>query len=101
LAADIGMAISDAHLDFPVYLTLPKPGDSVATMACPIDPSDADWSNASAIVCDIIGKRLGDACSATGSELEGIVQGAEVADQGDTGDGGGVGGFEAIVTSRC
>ena len=30
-------------------------------MACPLDPSDSDWSHASAIVCRIIGQRLGDA----------------------------------------
>ena len=33
----------------------------LATMACPLDPSDGDWSHASAIVCRIIGQRLGDA----------------------------------------
>ena len=60
IAAEVGTALRDAHLDFPVFLTVPNSGDSLATMACPLDPSDRDWSHASAIVCRIIGQRLGD-----------------------------------------
>jgi hypothetical protein len=59
VATEVGTALRDAHLDFPVYLTVPNSGESLATMACPLDPSDSDWSHASAIVCRIIGKRLG------------------------------------------
>src|SRR3982074_912163 len=61
LAAEVGIALREAHLDFPVFLTVPNSGESLATMACPLDPSDADWSRASAIVCRIVGQRLGDA----------------------------------------
>ena len=61
IAAQVATALRDAHLDFPVFLTVPNSGDSLATMACPLDPSDGDWSHASAIVCRIIGQRLGDA----------------------------------------
>jgi hypothetical protein len=60
IAAEVAIALRDAHLDFPVYLTVPNSGDSLATMACPLDPSDGDWSHASAIVCRIIGQQLGD-----------------------------------------
>jgi hypothetical protein len=60
IAAEVGNALRDAHLDFPVFLTVPNSGESLATMACPLDPSDSDWSHASAIVCRIIGQRLGD-----------------------------------------
>ena len=60
IASGISVALRDAHLDFPVFLTVPNSGDSLATMACPLDPSDGDWSHASAIVCQIIGERLGD-----------------------------------------
>ena len=60
IVSEIGISLRDAHLDFPVYLTVPNSGDSLATMACPLDPSDGDWAHASAIVCRIIGKRLGD-----------------------------------------
>ena len=61
IAAQVATSLRDAHLDFPVYITVPNSGDSLATMACPLDPSDSDWSHASAIVCRIIGQRLGDA----------------------------------------
>ena len=61
IAAEVATALRDAHLDIPVFLTVPNSGDSLATMACPIDPSDGDWSHASAIVCRIIGQRPGDA----------------------------------------
>ena len=61
IAAEVGIALREAHLDFPVFLTVPNSGDSLATMASPLDPSDGDWSHASAIVCRIIGQRLGDA----------------------------------------
>jgi hypothetical protein len=60
IAAEVGAALRDAHLDFPVYLTVPNSGDAVATVACPLDPTDEDWSQASAIVCRVMGKRLGD-----------------------------------------
>src|SRR4029077_4300455 len=61
IAAEVAIALRDAHLDFPVFITVPNTGGSLATMACPIDPSDEDWAHASAIVCRIIGQRLGDA----------------------------------------
>ena len=60
IADEVGTALRRENLDFPVYLTVPSSGDSLATMACPLDPSDAEWSQASAIVCRIIGKQLGD-----------------------------------------
>src|ERR1700693_4809153 len=61
IAAEVATALRDAHLDFPVFLTVPNSGESLATIACPLDPSDTEWSHASAIVCRIIGQRLGDA----------------------------------------
>ena len=60
LAAEVGTALREAHLDFPSFLTVPNSGHSIATFATPLDPSDSDWSHASAIVCQIIGQRLGD-----------------------------------------
>jgi hypothetical protein len=58
IATEVATALRDAQLDFPVFLTVPNSGDSLATMASPLDPSDGDWSHASAIVCRIIGGRL-------------------------------------------
>jgi hypothetical protein len=60
IAAEVATSLRGAHLDFPVYITVPNSGQSVAGMACPLDPSDSDWAHASAIVCRIIGQRLGD-----------------------------------------
>jgi hypothetical protein len=59
IAAEIGTELREASLGFPVYLTVCNSGKSLATMACPLDPSDTEWSRASAIVCEIIGRRLG------------------------------------------
>ena len=61
IAAEVGTALREAQLDFLVFLTVPSSGNSIATMACPLDPSDEDWAHALAIVCRIIGQRLGDA----------------------------------------
>jgi hypothetical protein len=60
IAFDIGMELRDAHLDFPVYLTVSSSGQSLATIATPLDPSTEDWSCAMAIACRIIEKQLGD-----------------------------------------
>jgi hypothetical protein len=56
---DIGMAMRDAGLHFPVFMTVRDNGDSLATIATPLDPSEDDWERASAIVCQIIEKKIG------------------------------------------
>ena len=56
---DIGMAMRDAGLHFPVFMTLRDSGNSLATIATPRDEPDDDWSRASAIVCNVIGQRIG------------------------------------------
>ena len=56
IAADIGVALRDAALNFPVFLTVPNSGNSLATIATPLDPTDDDWQRASAIVCEIIAR---------------------------------------------
>jgi hypothetical protein len=56
---DIGMRMRDEGLHFPVYITVRDHGDSLATIATPLDPSDVDWERASAITCQIIGKKIG------------------------------------------
>jgi hypothetical protein len=60
IAAEVETKLREASSNFPVFLTVSNSGKSLATMACPLDPSDTEWSRASAIVCRIIGKRLGD-----------------------------------------
>ena len=43
IANDIGMAMRDVGPDIPVFLTVPNSGNSLATVATPIDPPDEDW----------------------------------------------------------
>jgi hypothetical protein len=59
IADEIGMALRDANLRLPVYFTVPSSGDSLASRATPLDPSDDDWERATAIACEVIGRWLG------------------------------------------
>ena len=59
IANDIGMAMRDVGLHFPIFLTVRDNGDSLATIATPIDPPEEDWRQASEIVCQIMGRKLG------------------------------------------
>ena len=47
IANDIGMAMRDVGLTFPLYITVRNSGDALVTIATPLDPSDADWQQAS------------------------------------------------------
>ena len=59
IANDIGMAMRDVGLNFPVYMTVRNSGDAHVTIATTLDPSDADWQQASEIVCRIIQEKVG------------------------------------------
>ena len=59
IANDIGMALRDAGLKFPIYITVPTSGNSLAMTATPLDPSDQEWQQASTIVNGIIEKTIG------------------------------------------
>jgi hypothetical protein len=59
IANDVGIAMRDAHLTFPAGLTTPTSGYSIVTVVTPIDPSEDDWSHATAIVCEIVARKLG------------------------------------------
>jgi hypothetical protein len=56
---DISMALRDAGLHFPIFITLPTSGNAIATFATPLDPSTDDWREASDIACEIISRRIG------------------------------------------
>ena len=56
---DIGMAMRDVGLTFPVYMTVRNSGDSLVTIATSLDPSDEQWQQASAIVCRTLEERVG------------------------------------------
>ena len=49
----------DVGLTFPVYITVRNSGDALVTIATSLDPSDADWQQASAIVCRTFEERVG------------------------------------------
>ena len=59
IANDIGMAMRDVGLTFPIYMTVRNSGDALVTIATTIDPSDADWQQALEIVCRIIQEEVG------------------------------------------
>ena len=43
---DIGMAMRDVGLTFPLYITVRNSGDALVTIATPLDPSDEQWHHA-------------------------------------------------------
>jgi hypothetical protein len=59
IARQVGLALQDAGLHFPVYITVPNTGDALATIATPIDPSDIEWDHANEIVCSIFSQWIG------------------------------------------
>ena len=56
---DIGMAMRDIGLTFPLYITVRNSGDALVTIATPLDPSDTEWQRASTIVCRTLEERVG------------------------------------------
>ena len=40
---DIGMAMRDVGLTFPLYITVRNSGDALVTIATSLDPSDEEW----------------------------------------------------------
>ena len=56
---DIGMAMRDVGLALPLYITVRNSGDALVTIATPLDPSDEEWHQASAIVCRTLEERVG------------------------------------------
>ena len=59
IANDIGMAMRDVGLNFPLYITVRNSGDAVVTIATPRDPSDEQWQHAREIVCRTLEERVG------------------------------------------
>ena len=59
IANDIGMAMRDVGLTFPVYITVRNSGDALVTIATPLDPSDEQWQHAREIVCRTLEERVG------------------------------------------
>ena len=58
-AEELGVAMRAANLHYPIGLTVPISGEALVTMVTPVDPSDDDWSHTTAIVRQIVSRRLG------------------------------------------
>lgn len=56
---DIGTAMREAGLTFPIYITVTNSGDALAMVATPLDPLNQEWQQAAAIVNGIIEKTIG------------------------------------------
>jgi hypothetical protein len=59
IAADVGTALLEAKLTFPIGLTTPSSGRAFLTIVTQNDPSDEEWAQASEIVRTIVSKKLG------------------------------------------
>jgi hypothetical protein len=79
---DIGMAMRDVGLTFPVYMTVRNSGDALVTIATTLDPSSADWQRASGIVCRILEEKFG-CCRLRGQELPCAIANAGVINAAD------------------
>ena len=58
IAADVGTALFEANLTFPIGLTTPSSGRAFLTVVTQNDPSDEEWAKASEIVRRIVSKKL-------------------------------------------
>jgi hypothetical protein len=56
---DIGIAMRDVGLTFPIYITVRNSGDALVTIATSSDPSDEEWEHARQIVCRTLEERVG------------------------------------------
>jgi hypothetical protein len=56
---EVGIAMRDAKLSFPIGITTPSSGLAIVTVVTPIDPSEDDWSHATTIIREIVAKKLG------------------------------------------
>lgn len=61
IAVEVETGLQNASLNFPVYLVVLSSGNSIVTIATLLDPSDDNWSQASEIVCRLVGEKLGGA----------------------------------------
>jgi hypothetical protein len=51
-------ALQEADLTMPVYFAVPSSGSAILTFMTCHDPSDADWSKATQIICDVAGRKI-------------------------------------------
>jgi hypothetical protein len=59
IATEANIALGQSGLSFPIGLAIPSSGYALITMVTPVDPSEDDWSHATAIVRGIVSRKLG------------------------------------------
>jgi hypothetical protein len=58
IAQEVGNKLREAGLSLQVFLTVPRSGNAIATMATPADPSTDVWLSVTRIVSKIVSDRL-------------------------------------------
>jgi len=59
IAGEVGSKLREAGLNIPVFLTIPRSGNAIVTMATPLDPHEGLWASVAAIVRQVVSERLG------------------------------------------
>lgn len=59
IAADVGIALREAGLSYPVYMSVPNSGDALGMIITSVDPPNDDWEKVVKIFSNIIEERLG------------------------------------------
>jgi hypothetical protein len=58
IVAEVGAAMREVGLSYPVYLCIPGSGNAIIAVVTALDPSNDDWSIATGIVKQIVSKKL-------------------------------------------
>jgi hypothetical protein len=59
IASEIEIALRNAKLHYPVFLSVPSSSHAIAAFATPLDPDDMDWDRIEEIVCSTITREIG------------------------------------------
>jgi len=59
ITSEITMLMRNAKLDFPIFVCLPRSGSALVTIATVLDPSDAQFTEATKIACGVLERILG------------------------------------------
>jgi hypothetical protein len=58
IAQEVGNKLREAGLSLQVFLTVPRSGNAIATMATPADPTTGVWLSVTRIVSKVVSDRL-------------------------------------------
>jgi hypothetical protein len=59
IAAEVTAALANANIRIPIFFSVPSSGGSLLTFATPVDPTEYDWDAATALICEIVGRKVG------------------------------------------